>query len=97
VVNIVFHPEAQAEYDAAFAWYFARSPRASLRFETEVDRVLGSIGAHPEMFPNYDAEHRFAVLRRFPYSLVYRVESGQVQVIAVAHSHRSPRYWQGRV
>ncbi len=97
MADILFHPEAQAEYDAALAWYQARSPRAASRFEGEVERTLGLIGTSPEMFPNYDDKHRFAVLRRFPYSVVYQVQPGQVSVIAVAHSSRSPGYWQGRV
>lgn len=94
--DILFHPEAQAEYSAAVAWYQSRSPRAASRFETEVARVLALIGASPEMFPNYDDEHRFAVLHRFPYSIVYQIQSGQVYVVAVAHSSRSPGCWQGR-
>ena len=96
MANVLFHPEAQAEYDAAIAWYQSRSPQAARRFEAEVDRVLGLIASGPETFPNYDDEHRFAVLRRFPYSVVYQVQPGQVYVVAVAHSSRSPGYWQGR-
>jgi plasmid stabilization system protein ParE len=97
VANVVFHPEAQAEYDAALAWYQARSLRAAARFEAEVERLLGLIGTSPEMFPSYDDEHRFAVLKRFPYSLVYQVQPDQVWVVAVPHSGRSPGYWRGRV
>jgi plasmid stabilization system protein ParE len=96
VANVVFHPEAQAEYDAALAWYQARSLQAAARFEAEVEGLLGLIGSNPELFPNYDDEHRFAVLKRFPYSLVYQVQPGQVWVIAVPHSSRSPGYWRGR-
>ena len=97
MVNLLFHPEAQAEYDAAFAWYWSRSPQAALRFEAEVQRVLALIGANPDLFPNYDDEHRYAVLRRFPYSVVYQVQPGRVFVVAVAHSARPPGFWQGRV
>jgi plasmid stabilization system protein ParE len=96
VADILFHPEAQAEYDAALGWYQARSPQAAARFEAEVERLLGVIGTTPELFPSYDDEHRFAVLRRFPYSLVYQVQPGRVYVIAVAHSARAPGYWQDR-
>lgn len=96
MVSVFFHPEAQAEYDAALAWYQARSASAAARFEAEVDRMLGLIAASPEMFPRYDDEHRFAVLRRYPYSVVYQVQPGQVIVVAVAHSSRSAGYWQGR-
>lgn len=96
MANAVFHPEAQAEYDAAVAWYQSRSPRAASRFEAEVEHVLGLIEFSPELFPSYDDDHRFAVLRRFPYSVVYQIQPGQVHVVAVAHSSRSAGYWQGR-
>jgi plasmid stabilization system protein ParE len=96
VANILFHPEAQEEYEEAMAWYLARSPHAATRFESEVERVLASIEANPNMFPQYDDEHRFALLRRFPYSVVYQAQTGLVYVVAVAHGHRSPGYWQGR-
>jgi toxin ParE1/3/4 len=96
VANVLFHPEAQAEYDAAVAWYQSRSPRAASRFEAEVERVLGLIDSSPELFPNYDDDHRFAVLKRFPYSMVYQAQPGQVYIVAIAHASRSPGYWQGR-
>jgi plasmid stabilization system protein ParE len=96
VADIRFHPEAQAEYQVALAWYQARSPQAAARFEAETERVLGLVAANPGMFPLYDDEHRFAMLRRFPYSIVYQGQPDQIFVVAVAHSSRSPGYWQGR-
>lgn len=96
MASVLFHPEAQAEYDAAIAWYQSRSPRAASRFEAEMDRILGLIEASPKLFPSYDDHHRFAVLKRFPYSVVYQVQPDQVFVVAVAHSSRSAGDWQGR-
>src|SRR5438874_2163255 len=96
VADILFHPEAQAEYDAAIAWYQSRSAQAATRLESEMERVLGLIGASPAMFANYDADHHYASLKRFPYSVVYRVDGENVYVIAAAHASRSPGYWQGR-
>ncbi len=61
-----------------------------------MERVLGLIATFPDMFPKYDDAHRFAVLRRYPYSLVYQVLPDRVYVVAVAHSSRSAGYWQGR-
>lgn len=96
MVDIRFHPEAQAEYQAALAWYQVRSPQAAARFEAETEHVLESVRSNPSMFPRYDEEHRFAMLRRFPYSVVYHVQPDRVDVIALAHSRRSAGYWQGR-
>jgi plasmid stabilization system protein ParE len=96
VADVRFHPGARAEYEEALAWYAARSPRAAARFEAEVERMLGLIESNPGMFPAYDDEHRFAVLRRFSYSLVYQTLADHIFVIAVAHSARQAGYWQGR-
>ncbi len=58
--------------------------------------MLGLIAATPAMFPMYDNEYRFAMLRRFPFTLVYQNLPDAVYVIAVAHSRQKPGYWQGR-
>ncbi|MEW4568585.1 type II toxin-antitoxin system RelE/ParE family toxin [Tautonia sp. JC769] len=96
MIDVRFHPEAQAEYQDALAWYQVRSRQAAERFEAETDRVLDLIQANPGLFPKYDEEHRFVMLRRFPYSLVYQVQPDQILVVAVAHSRRSADFWQGR-
>lgn len=96
MAEVRFHPEAQDEYEDALAWYRVRSHQAADRFEAEVERVVVLIAAAPAMFPPYDGVHRFAMLRRFPYSLVYRVAPDGVDVIAVAHSRRRPGYWRRR-
>jgi plasmid stabilization system protein ParE len=93
----LFHPEAEAEYLHAFEWYEVRSPRAALRFESQVDDVLARIVGTPESFPRYDDTHRFAIVRRFPFSIVFQNLSDHVYVVAVAHSSRSPGYWQDQV
>jgi plasmid stabilization system protein ParE len=97
VAEATFHPEAQAEYAAAIRWYEERSERAASRFEDEVERVVERIVASPESFPKYDADRRFAVVHRFPYSVVYQLDAGEVRVVAVAHASRAPGYWQFRV
>jgi hypothetical protein len=35
-------------------------------------------------------------VHRFPFSLVYRLFSGDVHIVAVAHSSRRPNYWKDR-
>ena len=96
MADFLFHPEAQKEYAAARAWYQERSVRAAARLEAEVERVLEQIGANPEAFPQYDDEQRYALLRRFPYSIVYQVQPSGIYVIALAHGRRVSGYWEGR-
>jgi toxin ParE1/3/4 len=96
MIEINYHPEASAEIEAATAWYMGRSPAAAIRLVEEVDQVMAMIRQFPELQPSYDAKHRFAVLRRFPYSIVYRVDEERLRVMAFAHSSRQSGYWQGR-
>ncbi len=97
MANVALHPDAQREYQAAIAWYQQRSQSAARRFVAEVDRVVAMIAAQPDRFGWYDDEFREAGLRRYPYTIIYRVEtSGDVLVVAVAHASREPGYWQDR-
>jgi toxin ParE1/3/4 len=66
------------------------------RFESEVERVVKIIERTPSIFPAYDAEHRYAMLKRFPYTLVFQTPVEGIQIVAVAHTSRRSGYWQGR-
>lgn len=96
MAEVDFHPEAQAEYQASLQWYLARSRRAATRFEAEVERILGLIVANPELYPPYDDQHRFAVLKRFPFSIIYQIQPNRIWIVAVAHAARTPDYWSRR-
>jgi plasmid stabilization system protein ParE len=96
MADVSIHSDAEAEYEAALAWYLARSVRAAAGFEEAFERALESIAANPYLHPLCDDRHRFCVLRRYPYSVIYRVDGDQVRVVAVAHSRRLPGYWSGR-
>jgi plasmid stabilization system protein ParE len=95
--NLSFHPEASAEFHSALVWYSQRNRRAAERFDRAIHRILESIAGNPQAFPLYDDRHREAILTRYPYSVLYRIEpTGEVLVVAVAHASREPGYWLNR-
>jgi plasmid stabilization system protein ParE len=59
VAEIIFHPEADDEYEQAWAWYYERSPRAARRFDAEMARKFELVLLNPESFPAYDNDYRF--------------------------------------
>jgi toxin ParE1/3/4 len=92
------HEEAGAEYDAAFDWYLERSQDAALQFNTEVDRALAEIARAPQRWASGPYRTRRFLLRKFPFILIYRErDSGDIQILAVAHTSRKPGYWKGRI
>jgi len=34
--------------------------------------------------------------KRFPYTLIFRIQESTVRVIAIAHQSRRPAYWAGQ-
>jgi hypothetical protein len=43
------------------------------------------------------AVERAATFQRFPFSLVYAIRGGDVEILAVAHGRRRPGYWRSRL
>lgn len=93
--------EAEEELRAAVAWYEEQRPGLGADLLIEAERVIElirnfpSIGAEvPRVRARY--ETRTIPLRRFPYLIVYRERAEESQVIAFAHTSRSPGYWRHR-
>jgi hypothetical protein len=62
----------------------------------ELDHAIDEIENSPERWPVHLHGTRKFLLRRFPYSVVYRITERELQVIAVAHGRRRPGYWRIR-
>jgi plasmid stabilization system protein ParE len=90
-------PEAKAEFDAAGDRYEQQSIGLGIDFAAKVGDVFTRIAANPKMHGVVYKDVRKAVVRRFPYVVLYREEAGEVIVIAVFHTSRDPSEWQGRV
>jgi len=96
VSEIKFLPEADIDYREALVWYEARSLQAAVGFEAAFEVGLQRIAEAPERWTRCDDRHRFYSLRRYPFSIVYRIESELILVVAVAHARRSGTFWKGR-
>ena len=55
------------------------------------------IVAYPLASTKIEEDLRRCLLSRFPYGIIYGIDSETVIVIAVAHLHREPRYWIDRL
>ncbi len=91
------HPAALAELKAAVSWYLERSEPAALEFIAAVDRAIGLVIESPKRWPAGEYATRRFVLQRFPFAITYRERDYGVQILAVAHGHRSPGYWKERL
>lgn len=95
-MRIGFRPEAAAEALEAADWYEARSPGLGLEFARAVDVAVSAALRAPEAYAVIEGECRRVLLRRFPYSLIFRVAAGELLVVAVFHHRRKPSAWLAR-
>lgn len=65
-------------------------------FVAEVKNSVTFIQAYPEASPRLGHLLRKYVVKRFPYSIIYRHEEQRIFILAVAHDRRRPGYWKLR-
>lgn len=87
---------AEIEFTNALCWYADRNPDVALEFDSEFDAVLAKIAESPDQYPTCADGHRYVLMRRFPFPVIYRTIPEAITIIAVAHTSREPEYWADR-
>lgn len=93
---VAFHPQAEAEFATASEFYRAERPGLATEFADELNRAVEFVRANPEAGTPIRREIRRWLVRRFPYSIIYREEESQIYILALAHQRRRPEYWSDR-
>ena len=78
-------------------WYLDEAPHLLASFEEEINRAFLLISERPELYQTVESAVRRALVRKFPFSVFYRVLPEWIEVIAVVHQSRDPRTWHGRL
>ena len=68
-------------------------------FRDEIQATLERIVRFPEAWRALSENTRRCRTHRFPYGIIYqyREEAAEVLVVAIAHLHRKPDFWKGRI
>jgi toxin ParE1/3/4 len=94
---LIIRPEAEADLAEGFHWYEERRAGLGFEFLARVNSVLGKIEENSFRYPATYRNVRQALLRKFPYKLLYLSEEELTEVIGVVHVKRNPEYWKMRV
>ena len=77
--------------------YRDESPGLGSAFIDATRRAAARLVEYPYLGAVLRGEFRRQLVRRFPYALIYRVESDRIYIIAVMHLRRRPGYWRARL
>jgi len=93
---IVFHELANDELLNARDYYDELVFGLGKLFVLEIERCLNVIKVNSIAYPVIKNGIRKAVIMKFPYSILYRVEKDNIYILAVMHQKRKPNYWIDR-
>ena len=95
--QVLFTAAARANIADELAWYEASAPEAAPQFQEALRGVVGRIERSPRQFPATPHNTRRALLRRFPYLVIFREIGNDTIVVAVFHTRRDPRARRARM
>jgi plasmid stabilization system protein ParE len=93
---IVLTEEARKDIEDARIWYLRRSDVLGRDFVRSLRLCLDGIEQFPERHPIVHRNIRRALMRRFPYMVLYVPLGDASAVIGCLHIRRDPRDWQAR-
>jgi len=94
---VIFLPEADKEMYEAARYYEFQASGLGMDYLSEVERAVASIAESPMAWPKIEGELRRRLVQRFPFGILYYIESEETVIVAVSHLRRRPGYWQNRI
>jgi hypothetical protein len=93
---IIINEFAAEELKEAVDFYELQVEGLGKIFKDEIKFALRSIKKNPETWPVESGDIKKFILHKFPYKILYSIETDYIYVIAIAHMHRRPQYWTKR-
>ncbi len=94
--QLVFHPHVSKEIKVSYSWYQGKAAGLGDDFINELESAYETIKEYPLGWPFLKQDFRRFVLPKFPFSVIYKINSDTIYVVAVMHNSRKPDYWLNR-
>ena len=93
---------AEQEFREYVEWYERESVGLGHRLWSDIEAAITLIAAYPSIGEIVQRTRvrepvRRLPLRHFPFLLVYREHPDHLEVVALAHTSRKPKYWRRRL
>ena len=95
--RVEYHPFALDELIQGAEYYEAQVEGLGERFLDEIEAAIADVSETPEKWPRFLLNTKRRLLNRFPYSVVYLVDSKGIFILAIMHQRRRPEYLKKRL
>jgi len=92
--TLIFSSIATTELKDAVKWYEAKTEGLGEDLNKEISNKIESILNYPNRYSIHKGYYREAVVKKFPYLVVYRYNKfkNQITVTSIFHTSRNPKY-----
>ena len=77
-------------------WYDSQKNKLGRKFAKELQEIMKQVKNNPTRFPKIHQEIRKAVLKKFPYLIIFEVQNHTIFVLSIFNTHRNPDAWKER-
>ena len=78
-----FHPEAETEFYKSIDYYENCESGLGYDFSMEIYSTIQKIFDYPKAWPVLEGDVRRCLTNRFPYGVLYSIESDEIFILAV--------------
>ena len=87
-MSFSFHPEAEMELNEAIDYYEEIESGLGFDFSHEVYSAIQRSVSLPKAWTRIDGDIRRSLVNRFPYGILYSVESNSIFIDTMSQTHR---------
>ncbi len=97
--NVIISGSAKADIKENAQWYNQQQKELGKQLIQSIKTCIKFIQQQPESFQIRYKNSRAAILNKFPYLIIYTIDSENktISIIAVFHSSRNPEIWKSKI
>ncbi len=84
-------PKAKAELEEAALWYEAQQKELGIKLINSFEKELSILQTNALLYSVKYKNYREALIRIFPFVIVYKIESNKVYVVSFFNTKRNPK------
>ena len=91
VYKIEISTLAEEEYSSAYTYYEDQQHGLGEKFEKEAEHLIDKLKVNPFLFQRKYKHYREAILKKFPYYIVYEIIDNTVIIHSFFQANRNPK------
>ena len=96
-MRLEYHPSTAADLNRAIDFYDRQRPGLGAECRVEVYEAIDKIRESPQRYRIVEGDVRRCIVRRFPFSILYRfIGNDLIRILVIRHHRQRPGFGQTR-